>query len=115
MTESNIGKGSMFLDILRTGLGNGLFVTSGHIHEYQVYQYKTERLTKKEYCERIDKYFYLINQYPGHIGIDISGSYDTRLVLSIAHKNIKSFTGFSNNNQFDGGIDAELSPIIAHV
>ena len=113
MTESNVHSRTFFQNVTRLGFGKGLFYEKGRLFERTVYEYQIERLSEYDYRKRIDNYFGYINQYAKEIEVDISGGYDTRLIASISHKKLSLFTGFSNYNRFDGGIDAELSPIIS--
>lgn len=113
MTESNVNDRTFFQDVMRLGFGKGLFYENNRLSERHVYEYRIESLSVKEYQKRIDKYFGYIENYNKDIEVDISAGFDTRLIAAISHKNIPSFTGFSNRNRYDGGIDAELSPIIS--
>lgn len=113
MTESNVNERTLFQNVARLGLGKGLFYENDRLSVCDVYEYRIDHLSLEDYMERIDRYFGWIGRYGGEIEVDISGGYDTRLIASLAHKNLSSFIGFSAGNRFDGGIDAELSPIIS--
>lgn len=113
MTESNVNERTFFRNIVRLGLGNGLLFENDRLAERTVYEYRIEQLSMEEYMKRIDTYFGYVNRYGEGIEVDISGGYDTRLIASVSHQNLSSFKGFSAGNRFDGGIDVELSPVIA--
>lgn len=115
MTESNVNERTLFRNITRLGLGKELLYANGQISEKKVHEYYIEHLSLEDYLKRIDTYFGYINRYQRKIEVDISGGYDTRLIASISYKRLSSFKGFSNRNRFDGGIDAELSPVIVNL
>lgn len=115
MTESNINSLTLFKKIKRLSLGNNLLLAHNNITEQSFYQYTITRLNMEGYLERINAYFDALNSYPGKISVDLSGGYDTRLITSIAHKKIHSFSAFSICNRFDDGIDHELSSAISDI
>lgn len=115
LTESNVGKFSIFKNVYRLGLGKQLLLKNKILNEKDIYEYKIEKLSEEIYVKRIEDYFKCFNNYKGKICTDVSAGYDTRLINSIAHKTISHFEGFNNANEKDGGCDREISRIIAKI
>lgn len=115
LTESNVGKFSIFKNVYRLELGKQLVLKNNVLKEENIYEYKIEKLSEEEYIKRVEEYFKCFNNYKGKICTDVSAGYDTRLINSIAHKTINQFEGFNNANERDGGCDKEISKIIAQV
>lgn len=113
MRESTIGRYTIFKDVNRLCLGNLLKATKDNIREEKIYSYNLESLTLDEYIERITDYFTCLNRFNKKISADMSGGFDTRMIAAIGHKLVEHLEANTNPNQFDGGIDEKLSPIIA--
>lgn len=112
LQEANAGSRTIFADVFRMKLGNGLFLTEDTMEEKAVYSYSIERMDVETYLQRIGDYFTCFNKYPKRVAADVSGGFDTRLVLSIAQKYVKGIRGFAARNRSDKGVDEELSGII---
>jgi len=111
--ESTVGSTTIFKDIKRLKFGNEIYVSKNSLKEKKSHDYEFEDLSFEEYTKRIEYYFKLLNKYESSISTDISGGFDTRLIASIAHKTVLGIEANTNPNQFDGGVDNTLSPIIA--
>lgn len=112
LLEANVGAQTIFAGVSRMKFGNGLLMQEKGITERTVYDYSIEKMSVEQYLDRIQEYFTCFNQYSKKVVADVSGGYDTRLILSIAHKHVHDLIGFSAENRWDGGIDEELSRII---
>lgn len=112
LLEANVGVQTIFSGVSRLKLGNGLILQGKSIIEKAIYEYSVEKLSVSQYMERIRQYFMWLGYYGKKIVVDVSGGYDTRLILAIAHTEIKDLIGFSAENSSDNGIDEELSRII---
>ena len=113
LTESNVGRLTIFNHIFRLGFGKQLVVKDGKITEKDIYHYTIEKLRFEEYVERIETYFGCFGHYRGRITSDLSAGYDTRTICAIAHKTLGQFAGFTNVRQDDGGCDGQTSKLIA--
>lgn len=114
LTESNVGKESIFEDVFRLSFGKQLLLQNEVIKEKDIYDYRIETLSKEEYIKRIEYYFKCFNNFAGKISTDLSAGYDTRLINAIAYKTIEHFEGFNNKNiNVDRGCDGEISKIMA--
>lgn len=112
LLEANVGTQTIFAGVSRMKLGNGLLLQENSITERQIYDYRIEKMSVEQYLDRIQEYFVCFRNYQGKVVADVSGGYDTRLILSIAHRYLQDLVGFSAENRGDGGIDEELSRII---
>lgn len=112
LLEANAGAQTIFANVLRMKLGNGLLLTEETLEERNVYSYSIEQMDTDAYLQRITDYFSCFNKYQKRIAADVSAGFDTRLILSIAHKHVKGIRGFSAKNDHDKGVDEEISRII---
>lgn len=113
LTESNVGRNTVFKNVFRLKLGNELLINKNKVKEENAYSYDIEKLEKEKYLEKIKFYFDCFNNYRKKIAIDISAGYDTRLVASIAGKQIKLAGAVTVENRNDKGVDQEISALIA--
>jgi hypothetical protein len=111
--ESTIGSRTVFENVKRLRFGKAISIANDLVLEKKYYNYVFENLSFEEYVHRVEKYFTLLNKYDGRMTTDLSGGFDTRLVAAVAHKAIRKIEANSNSNQFDGGVDDFLSPIVA--
>lgn len=112
LKETNIGNDCIYANIKRLSWGDYLLWDSDNIiKEQQFYKYQIEKLDEAGFYERVKNYFGAINQYPGHITVDVSGGYDTRVVISSASRYFDNFDAFNNGGAKDR-IDLELGSTV---
>lgn len=113
LTESNVGRHTIFENVFRLGFGRQIILKNGELEEKNIYHYAIEKLSTEEYSKRIERYFACFCNYTGKITADLSAGHDTRTITAIAHKTINQFSGFTHARQDDGGCDGQISEIIA--
>lgn len=113
LTESTSGSHTFFEGVSRVAFDKVVrFGKSFNVIE-DVKAFEIPQLSRQEYIRRIEDYFDLLNCYRGNISCDLSGGFDTRLVISFARK-INELSANTNPNQLDGGIDLQLASTIAN-
>lgn len=113
LNESTVGERTILHNVKRVLNNKTIQILDDHYQILSDKPLKIESMSVDKYIVRLREYFKLLNDYSGSISCDISAGYDSRLVTSIAQKNINSISLNTNTNFKDGGIDYEIAFIIA--
>lgn len=115
MKESCVGRLTLFDDIERLMFGCALRIDHNAFEEIAFHEYDSVVLDFHDYADRIRSYFELLNGYAGKITTDLSAGFDTRLIASVAAGAVEDITANTNPNQFDGGVDEAITPVVAEL
>lgn len=114
LQESCIGQDTLFKNISRLPIGKSILLKKDHFSTHDIYDYKIERLSFIELCERIENYFSLLNKYPDTISCELSAGYDSRIVGACAAKSLNNLQFITNDNPSDGGVDENIAKELAN-
>jgi len=105
LNESSVGRQTIFKDTMRLAFGNEIKLADRTLTDRPFYTYSLDKLTFKQYMQRISEYFEQINAYEKTIATDISAGFDTRTVAAVGSKTIDNLLQssvieprFSNSN-----------------